>query len=140
MDKLFAKKLNPAATLPTRVHSNDAGLDLYALEAVNLTPNEPIRVATGIAMAVPGGHVGLICDRSSLGARGIRTLGGVVDAGYRGEVQVILINLTKESIFLAKGDKIAQMLILPINTCAVEERTELDKTTRGEGGFGSSGR
>lgn len=91
-------------------------------------------------MAIPEGHVGLICDRSSVGSKGVRTLGGVVDAGYRGEVQVVLINLRNEPISFAKGDKIAQMLVLPVNACAIEERAELDSTARNEGGFGSTGR
>ena len=140
MNSLPIRKLNPEAKLPTRAHAGDAGVDLYALQDVTLTPHEPVRVQTGIAMAVPSGFVGLICDRSSLGAKGVRTLGGVVDAGYRGEVQVLLINLRHEPISLAKGDKIAQLLVLPVNLCAVEERETLDDTARGAGGFGSTGR
>lgn len=134
-------RLNPEAKLPTRAHPGDAGLDLYALQDATLHPQEPTRIQTGVAMAIPQGFVGLICDRSSLGAKGIRTLGGVVDAGYRGEVQVILINLRKEPIQLAKGDKIAQMLVLPVSLCAVEDRASLDEnTSRSSGGFGSTGR
>ncbi|MEW6055441.1 MAG: dUTP diphosphatase [Bdellovibrionota bacterium] len=140
MTTLELKRLNPEAKLPSRAHPDDAGLDLYCLNDVSLFPHEPVRVATGIAMAIPSGCVGLICDRSSLGAKGIRTLGGVVDAGYRGEVQVILMNLRNEPVTLTKGDKIAQMLILPVNLCEVKETTELPHAMRAEKGFGSSGR
>jgi dUTP pyrophosphatase len=140
MQTLRIKRLNSEAKLPTRAHADDAGLDLYSLNDVMLTPHEPVRVPLGVAMAIPHGHVGLICDRSSLGSKGIRILGGVVDAGYRGEVQVVLINLRNEPMSLAKGDKIAQMLIVPVNLCAVEETSELDLTTRNSGGFGSTGR
>lgn len=140
VENLKIKRLSSDAKLPLRAHPNDAGLDLFSLTSASLPPHEPIRISTGIAMAVPEGFVGLICDRSSLGAKGIRTLGGVVDAGYRGEVQVILINLRNEPIQLRAGDKIAQMLILPVACSPVEEVSTLDETSRGEGGFGSTGR
>lgn len=140
MQNLSVKKLNSEAKLPSRAHATDAGLDLYSVQDITLPPHEPVRIPTGIAIAIPEGHVGLICDRSSLGARGIRTLGGVVDAGYRGEVQVLLINLRNEPTSLAKGDKIAQMLILPVHQCNVRETADLDTTSRADGGFGSSGR
>lgn len=133
-------KLNAEAKLPTRAHADDAGLDLYSVSETTLRPHEPVRVPTGIAMAIEPGHVGMICDRSSLGAKGIRVLGGVVDAGYRGEVQVILINLRNEPISLAKGDKIAQMLIVPVSACGVTEVASLDQTARDASGFGSTGR
>lgn len=140
MTNLTVKRLSADAKTPTRAHTGDAGLDLYSLNDVTLTPHEPVRVPLGVAMALPEGHVGLICDRSSLGSKGIRVLGGVVDAGYRGEVQVVLINLRNEALTLARGDKIAQMLVLPVNLCAVEERDELGTTVRDTGGFGSTGR
>lgn len=140
MENLRVKRLDPEAKLPTRAHANDAGLDLYSMNNVTLPPHEPVKVPLGVAMALPEGHVGLICDRSSMGSKGVRVLGGVVDAGYRGEVQVVLINLRNEPIGFAKGDKIAQMLVMPVNTCAVEESSELDSTSRATGGFGSTGR
>jgi dUTP pyrophosphatase len=139
MNHLKVKSLSPDAKPPTRAHTGDAGLDLRSVQDVTLPPHEPVKIPTGIAMAIPQGFVGLICDRSSLGAKGIRTLGGVVDAGYRGEVQVLLINLRNEPITLAKGDKVAQMLILPVSLCSVEEVTTLDDTSRSTGGFGSTG-
>ncbi|HRK01049.1 MAG TPA: dUTP diphosphatase [Oligoflexia bacterium] len=138
--QLPVQKLNPDARLPGRAHPGDAGLDLFCIGDVTLNPHEPAKVATGIAMAIPEGHVGLICDRSSMGAKGIRTLGGVVDAGYRGEVQVLLINLRNEPYKISRGDKIAQMLILPVNLIPTTEVKELSDTVRSSGGFGSTGR
>ena len=140
MENLLVTRLNTEAKLPTRAHPGDAGLDLYSVRDTTLAPHEPVRIPTGVAMALPAGHVGLICDRSSLGAKGLRVLGGVVDAGYRGEVQVLLINLRNEPLTLAKGDKIAQMLVMPVNLCGIEERESLDDTARSAGGFGSTGR
>lgn len=139
MDTLLVKKLASDAKSPTRAHADDAGIDLYSLNETMLAPFTPMRVQTGIAMAIPKGFVGLICDRSSMGAKGIRTLGGVVDAGYRGEVQVILMNLRNEPYRITANDKIAQMLVLPVNLCKVEETSDLDSTARGAGGFGSTG-
>lgn len=140
MNTLAVKRLSLDAKLPARAHPGDAGLDLFSIDEAVLSPGEPVRIPTGIAMAVPDGCVGLICDRSSLGSRGLRVLGGVVDAGYRGEVQVVLINLRNEPFRMAKGDKIAQMLVLPVNLCGVEELAELGNTPRATGGFGSTGR
>lgn len=137
---LEIKKLRSDALPPNRAHAGDAGLDLFSVVDCRLPSREPVRVPTGIAMAVPHGFVGMICDRSSMGAKGIRVLGGVVDAGYRGEVQVILVNLRDEAFEIHKRDKIAQMLVLPVNLCAVEEVPELDVTSRSAGGFGSTGR
>ena len=125
--------------LPTRAYEHDAGLDLYAVEAFELAPRATTGVATGVAMEIPPGHVGLIRDRSSMGKRGITTLAGVVDAGYRGEILVMLHNLNDEVIGFEAGSKIAQMLILPVSTIPVAEVTELGESVRGERGFGSSG-
>lgn len=140
MNTIPAQKLESEAKLPNRAHPGDAGLDLFALNDGVLAPHEPAKLRTGIAMAIPEGHVGLICDRSSMGAKGVRTLGGVVDSGYRGEVQVLLINLRNEPLTVRAGDKIAQMLVLPVNLAQVEEAKSLDNTQRGAGGFGSTGR
>lgn len=139
-EEIKIKKLDQDAKLPERAHTGDAGLDLCALAEYTLSPHEPVKIKTGIAMAIPKGCVGLICDRSSMGAKGIRTLGGVVDAGYRGEVQVLLINLRNESITIKSGDKVAQMLVLPVNLGVTVEVADLDQTSRGAGGFGSTGR
>ena len=134
------KKVDADATLPTRAHPEDAGMDLYSLEDVLLEAGQGKLAKTGVAMAIPEGYVGMIADRSSLGKKGLKVAGGIVDAGYRGEVMVILRNLTHEKIILNRGERIAQMLILPIATPAVKEVKDLSETKRGEGGFGSTGR
>lgn len=133
-------KLAPDAILPTRAHSDDAGLDLYGLEDAILPPQGGKMLRTGIALALPSGHVGMIADRSSLAKKGVKTSGGVIDAGYRGEIQVVVWNLSKEEIRLSRGERIAQLLIFPIATPAVQEVQELDSTVRGTGGFGSTGK
>lgn len=138
--ELFSQKLADNAILPTRAHVDDAGLDLYALEDVVVEAGQGRMARTGIAMAIPEKHVGLICDRSSLAKKGLKTAGGVVDAGYRGEVQVVLWNLSRDAIRVAAGERVAQMLILPIATPAPVEVKDLGQTTRGTGGFGSTGR
>ena len=138
--KVLIKKLNENAKIPVRAHAGDAGLDLYALESAVLKPSVPTRIQTGIALAIPNGHVGMICDRSSMGAKGIRILGGIVDSGYRGEVQVLLINLSLQEYKIESGDKIAQLLILPVNLCDTAEVLDLDETSRSSGGFGSTGK
>jgi dUTP pyrophosphatase len=133
-------RVNPHAILPTRAHADDAGLDLYNLEDFRLEPGEGKMVKTGIALAVPKGYVGLVADRSSLAKRGLKTAGGVIDAGYRGEVHIVLWNISKESFELKAGERLAQLLIIPIATPAVLEVTSLDETARGAKGFGSSGK
>ncbi len=95
---------------------------------------------TGIALALPEHHVGMIADRSSLAKKGLKTAGGIIDAGYRGEIQIVIWNISAEPIQLRRGERIAQMLIIPIATPAVKEVTTLDETARGEKGFGSSGK
>lgn len=140
MDSLKLLRLDSRATLPTRAHVHDAGLDLYLLEDSEILPLQGAILRTGIAMAVPERHVGLVRDRSSMAKRGLKTAGGVIDSGYRGEIQIVLRNLTQESVHLKSGERIAQLLILPIVTPAVLEVKELDSTSRGEGGFGSTGR
>ncbi|MGE0615242.1 MAG: dUTP diphosphatase [Bacteriovoracia bacterium] len=137
---LAIKKLTPTATLPTRAHPEDAGMDLYASTDVVIGPGQGTLANTGIAMALPVGFVGMIADRSSLAKKGIKTAGGIIDAGYRGEIMIVMRNLTQEEIRLARGERIAQMLVIPVGTPAIQEVSELDSTARGAGGFGSTGR
>lgn len=134
------KKLDPNAVLPTRAHADDAGLDLYSLEDAALEPGAGRIVKTGVAVALSEGTVGLICDRSSMAKRGLKTAGGVIDAGYRGELGVVLLNLSRETQKVAKGERIAQLLIVPVATPAVQEVDDLGQTARGAKGFGSTGR
>lgn len=140
IETLPIKRLNGEATLPTRAHPGDAGMDLYALEDVILGGREGKLAKTGVAMAIPVGCVGMIADRSSMAKKGVKVAGGIIDAGYRGEVMICLWNLTDTEIRLARGERIAQMLILPIATPAVQEVASLDDTSRGTGGFGSTGK
>ncbi len=137
---LPVKRVAEEAILPTRAHPDDAGLDLYALEDALIAPQVGRLVRTGIAAELPQGHVGMIADRSSMAKKGLKTAGGIIDAGYRGEIQVVLWNLSREEALVKKGERLAQMLILPIATPAVLEVKELGQTSRGEGGFGSTGR
>ncbi|MDX6769456.1 MAG: dUTP diphosphatase [Elusimicrobiota bacterium] len=137
---LAVRRLDPAAVLPTRAHADDAGLDLYGLEDLTLAAGQGQVVRTGVAVAVPAGHVGLVCDRSSLAKRGLKTAGGVIDAGYRGEVGVVMWNISGAAQALKKGERLAQLLIVPVATPAPVETEELGETARGAGGFGSTGR
>lgn len=138
--KLEVKKLDPLAKLPTRAHSDDAGLDLYSLEECVLESGERRAIKTGVALAIPTGYVGLIWDKSSIPAKwGVKTMGGVIDASYRGEIHVIVINLSNMPYTVEKGVKMAQLLIQKVELPEVCEVSELDDTIRGERGFGSSG-
>ena len=140
---LRVKRLDPRATLPTRAYAHDAGLDLYALEPVALGPGERVSARTGVAVEIPEGQAGLVLPRSGLAARhGIALVNapGLIDAGYRGELQVLLLNTDREAACsLEAGDRIAQLVLVDISTPAVIEVQELSDTERGSGGFGSSG-
>ena len=138
--KLSVKKINNEAVLPTRAHSYDAGMDLYVNGRQVITAHTTMAVSTGISMEIPEGFVGLIWDKSSIGAKGLKTLGGVIDSEYRGEVKVVIHNLNNEDIIFEHGQKIAQMLIQKVELVDIEEVTDLSSTIRGEGGFGSTGR
>ena len=140
MKSLSIKKLSPLAKVPTRAFENDAGLDLTTIEDYTLKSGEGRIFKTGLALAVDPGFVALVWDRSSMGKRGIKTAGGVIDSGYRGEVGVILWNISPEPIEIKAGDRIAQLLIQPISTPSTLEVEELPTSDRNQGGFGSSGR
>ncbi len=138
--ELLIKKLHPEAVVPARSHHDDAGLDLCAVEAVTLDPGQRIAVGTGIAVAIPTGHVGLIWDKSSVPfTYGVKTMGGVIDAQYRGEVRVLMVNLSQESVTFTAGQKLAQLLVQKVELFPTKEVDELDSTMRGEAGFGSTG-
>lgn len=137
---LAIKKLHPTATLPQYAHDTDAGMDLYSIEDTSIAPQQRILVATGIALAIPTGYVGLVWDKSGIATKtGVTTLAGVIDAGYRGEVKIALLNTSTESYVIAAGQKIAQLLIQPITHPALREVESLPETERGDGGFGSTG-
>ena len=135
------KRLEEDAKLPDQPYEGDAGFDLYANETVTFEPGDKATIKTGIAIAVPMGYVGLIWDKSGVGIKkGHKVLGGVVDAGYRGEIMIGMINLSRESHTFEKGDKVAQMLIQKVEQPKIIEVEELDETERGEKAFGSSGK
>lgn len=137
--ELKVKRIHPDAKIPVYGHPGDAGMDLFAVVDRVLGPGEVFAVPTGIQVAIPSGFVGLIWDKSGISLKGVHRLAGVVDAGYRGEVQVVMINLGNEPFPIRKGMKIAQMLIQPVAAVAVIDSDTLDDTPRGEGGFGSTG-
>ncbi len=138
--QLRIKKLHPDATLPQFAHATDAGLDLFTREDVTIAPGERMSVPTGIAVQIPGGYVGLIWDKSGIAQKGgLKTLGGVIDADYRGEVFVGLLNISAEPYQFTRGQKIAQMLIQKVEHPEIVEMDELDETARGDGAFGSTG-
>jgi len=137
--ELKVKRIHPDARIPVYGHPGDAGMDLFAVLDRVLGPGEVFAVPTGIQVAIPSGFAGLIWDKSGISLKGVHRLAGVVDAGYRGEVQVVMINLGSEPFPIRKGMKIAQMLIQPVAAVAVIESDTLDDTPRGEGGFGSTG-
>ena len=141
--KLPVRRLDPAATLPSRAYDHDAGYDLHALEPARLGPGERVSVRTGIAIAVPEGHAALVLPRSGLAARhGIALVNapGLIDAGYRGELSVVLINLDRHASFeVAVGMRIAQLVVTPVALPQLVEVAELEASARGSGGFGSTG-
>jgi dUTP pyrophosphatase len=137
-------KLKDNAVVPTRAHPGDAGLDLYSTEGAHLGPGERWSVGTGIALEIPEGHAGLVLPRSGLAREhGIALVNspGLIDAGYRGEVRVLLLNTDPaETVRIEAGARIAQLVVAPVAIAAPVEVTELSDSARGEGGFGSSGR
>ena len=137
--ELRVKRIHPEAKLPVYGHPGDAGLDLFSVVDRELAPGEVFAVPTGIQIAIPADHVGLVWDKSGISLQGVHRLAGVVDSGYRGEVQVVMINLSAVPFAVKKGMKIAQMLVQPVAAVSVVESGSLDGTSRGEGGFGSTG-
>ena len=140
---LSLRKLDQELPTPGRSHPGDAGIDLYARHPVVLEPGQRAVVHTGVAVAIPGGHAGLVVPRSGMAARsgiGIVNSPGLIDAGYRGEVRVMLVNHGDERVPIGRGDRIAQLVVVPVALPEVVEVAELDETSRGEGGLGSSGR
>ncbi|WP_370639282.1 dUTP diphosphatase [Corynebacterium sp. CNCTC7651] len=143
MEPLRVKRLHPDAVLPMRAHAGDAGADLYAAEDVTLAPGERALIGTGIAIALPMGTVGLIHPRSGLAAKhGITIVNapGTVDAEYRGELKVCLLNTDRAKAFeVTRGMRIAQLVVQRVELVGFEEVEELDETARGTGGYGSTG-
>lgn len=137
------KRLDKTLDMPAYAYPGDAGLDLRSAEETVLKPFERKMVSCGIAVAIPEGHAGFVLPRSGLAAKhGISIVNapGLIDSNYRGEIKAILVNLDSEHEFaISHGDRIAQLVIMPVPVVNLKEAQELDDTSRGSGGFGSSG-
>jgi len=140
---LHVRRLDADLPLPSYAHAGDAGLDLYAAEDVTLPPGERGVVGTGIAVAIPPGFVGLGVPRSGLAVRsGLSMVNtpGIIDSGYRGEIRIVLINHDlRANVEVKRGERIGQLVVMPVATVDVIEVDELSESSRGEGGFGSTG-
>jgi dUTP pyrophosphatase len=142
MTELLIRRLHPDAQMPAGVYEGDAGLDLASVEEAVLAPGERRTVATGLAVAIPEGHAGFVQPRSGLASRhGITVVNspGLIDAGYRGELKVVLLNTDADEAFHVRpGDRIAQLVVLALPRITVSEADDLPPSERAERGFGSS--
>lgn len=138
--KIKIKKLKDGAKLPKYHMPGDVGMDMYAMETVTLKPGEHYRFWHGFAMEFDNGYAAIVKDKSSISKAGLHTMGGVFDAGYRGEYNTHLVNLSNDSYTVEEGDKVAQLIIYPIVIAELEETEELSESERGEGKFGSTGK
>jgi dUTP pyrophosphatase len=141
--RVLVRRLDRELPMPARAREDDAGLDLYASQAVTIEPGSRVLVPTGIALAIPPGYAGFVLPRSGLALRhGVTALNtpGLIDAGYRGEVKVLLINHDRAAATIARGDRIAQLVIQRVEPAELVEVDELPPSDRGIGGFGSTGR
>jgi dUTP pyrophosphatase len=138
------RRLDPAAELPSAHHAGDAGLDLRSIVDLMVEPGERAMVPTGLAVAIPAGHAGLVLPRSGLASRHGLTLAnapGLIDAGYRGQIKCAVVNLDRsEPVTIAKGDRIAQLVVVAVPEIVPGWVEDLPETDRGGGGFGSTGR
>lgn len=134
------KRLEENAILPRYAHPGDVGLDLYALETVTLQPGEHIILWHGFALEFPIGYAATVKDKSSISKAKLHTMGGVYDAGYRGEYNTHLVNLGTEPYTIETGDKVSQLVIFPVIIAQIEETDTLSESSRGEGAFGSTGK
>ena len=144
MTELAFQRLDPNAALPERAHPGDAGFDLRSIEDVEVGPGERAMVRTGLAVAIPDGHAGLVLPRSGLASKHGLTLAnapGLIDSGYRGELICSVVNLDPhESVKIARGERIAQLVVVEVPERRPGWVDELPPSSRGEGGFGSTGR
>ena len=138
--KIKIKRLNPEAKLPNYANPGDVGLDLYSLEEITIQPGEHARFWNGFALEFPEGFAAIVKDKSSISKAGLHTMGGVFDAGYRGEYNVHLVNLSDKPYTVEKGHKVAQLIIFPVAIAELEEVSELSDSSRGEERFGSTGK
>ena len=138
--KIKIKKLKDNAKLPNYAHPGDVGMDLYSMETVIIKPMEHYRFWHGFALEFPEGYAAIVSDKSSISKAGLAHMGGVFDAGYRGEYNTHLVNLSDKPYTVEVGDKVAQLIIYPVEIAELEETEELSDSSRGTGAFGSTGR
>src|SRR3989338_2228449 len=134
------KRLNPEAKLPSYAHHGDVGLDLYSLEEATIPPGGHHRFYNGFALEFPEGYAAIVKDKSSISKAGLHSMGGGYDAGFRGEYNVHLVNLSEKPYTFEKGDKVAQLVIIPVAHAKLVEVDTLTDSSRGMGQFGSTGR
>lgn len=134
------KKLYPETKLPNYAHEGDVGLDLYAMKDFTVQPMEHVRIYHGFALEFPNGYAAIVKDKGSISKAGLHQMGGVFDAGFRGEYNTHLVNLSDQEYVIEKGDKVAQLVIVPVEIVELEQVDELSDSSRGEGRFGSTGR
>jgi dUTP pyrophosphatase len=133
-------KMHDWMTTPHYAVEGDAGIDLRAAEELTIAPGETKTVPTGVKMAIPAGYVGLVWDKSGHASKSsIKTMAGVIDSGYRGEIKIVMINLGKADFKITKDMKVAQILFQPVARATLNIKESLDESSRGEGGFGSTG-
>ncbi|MCK6462393.1 MAG: dUTP diphosphatase [Candidatus Pacebacteria bacterium] len=134
------QRISAEAVIPSYAHPGDAGMDVFSTEEALIKAGERKNVRTGVKMEMPEGYAALVWDKSGLAAKdGIKTMAGVIDSGYRGEIVIVLVNLSQKDFEIKKGQKIAQMLIQKVERPEIEEAENLNESKRGEGGFGSTG-
>ncbi len=138
--KIKIKKIKENAKLPKYHHPGDVGMDLYSMEEYTITPGERHYFYHGFGLEFPEGYAAIIKDKGSISKAGLHTMGGVFDAGFRGEYNTLLVNLSDEPYTVEEGDKVAQVVIFPVAIAELEEVEELSESSRGLGRFGSTGR
>ncbi len=138
--KVKVKKIGNDSILPHRAYDNDAGADLFSIERVEIHPHDSAKIKTGISIALPKKTAGLIWGKSSVETRGLIVTAGLIDEGYRGEVIICMQNLTDKIQIIEKGDKVAQLLVIPVYYPSFKETKELPSSKRGIFGFGSTGK
>ena len=138
--KIKIKKLKDGVKMPCYAHPGDVGMDLYAMETVIIKPMEHYRFWHGFAMEFPVGYAAIVKDKGSISKAGLSTMGGVFDAGYRGEYNTHLVNLSDKPYTVEEGDKVSQIVIFPVDIAELEVVNTLSESSRGEGMFGSTGK
>lgn len=138
--KIKIKRMNEKAKLPSYANPGDVGMDLYSMETITVAPMGHVRIYHGFGLEFPNGYAAIVKDKSSISKAGLAQMGGVFDAGYRGEYNTHLVNLSDKSYTIETGDKVSQLLIVPVEIVDLEEVDTLSESQRGSGSFGSTGK